>query len=276
MMKNTVNLKQTMKPILIITAGFALLFAGNQAANAQGRTRQPADFQTQTRGRTRQGGFGYGPGGYAGAADPRTMTFWPNSPYGTNGFDIIAINNIFNPSRVYVPPRTNVVPLIPTYNFTVDGIMTDDAHSAGYVFFYGNSVQNRAYTNSETINGFKISEIVSNTVTLVDTNNKSFMLAVGSGFSKTGSNDWRFLPVPSASSYVATTSGDEVSSGGDDSEPTGPMSEAMKRLIERRKQELGDAQNGTTTTGAPDDAGPVTVPPPGGDAPAPPPEAPAP
>ena len=263
-----------MKSVLLITAGLVLLLAGSQAADAQGQTRgtrtRTGNFGTGT-------GFGYGPGGY-GTADPRTVTVWTNSPYGTNGFDLIAINNIFNPTRVYTPPRVAGPPPIPSYNFTVNGILTDGGHGMGYVFFYGNSVANKGYTNSETINGFKISDIANNTVTLVDTNNKTFTLQVGSGFSKLGTNDWRYLPVPDAASYVPSATSSSVDAGaGDDSLPAGPVSDAMRRMIERRKAEMGETQGpaaGDATAPAP--AGDAPPAPPQGDAPPAPPAPPAP
>jgi hypothetical protein len=223
--------------ITIITLAAALLLAGGHPANAQ-RTadRTGGGFTRNTRAVP-----SYGP-------DPRTAT--------NIGFEIITLNNIFNPTRVYIPPRSNPPPVIPTYSFTLTGVMTYGANDVGYGFFSGNAVSpTRGYMASDTINGYKISEITNNTVKLVDTNkNQEFILRVGAGFSRRGTtNDWRFISVPEP---ALSTTGLSSAGSSSDSGPSGPMSDVMRKLMARRAAEEGPAA-GADAGASPDGGAPA-------------------
>lgn len=258
-----------MKNTIAIILGASLLLAGGHAAQAQRTADRTANGGNYQRGNTAYTRNTRGIASYG--ADPRTAT--------NVGVEIITINNIFNPTRAYRVPTTNGPAPIPTYTFTLTGVMTYGVNDVGYGFFSGNAVSpTRAYTTSDTINGYKVSAITNNTVKLVDTNNQEFTLRVGAGFTRRGTtNAWRFLsvPEPSLSPAGATMSPDS------DSGPTGPMSDVMKKLMARRAAEEGPAAGGDVAAPdagaapAPDGAAPPAPPdggpPPAADGAAPPP-----
>ena len=233
-----------MKNITSITLGVVLLLAGSLATHPQ--------RQYDRTGRNPRGAASYGD-------DPRTAT--------NVGIEIITINNIFNPSRVYVRPNTNRTVVVPTYTFTLTGVMTYGANDVGYGFFSGNAVSpTRGYMASDTINGYKITAITNNTVKLMDTNNQEYTLRVGAGFTRRGTtNDWRFMNVPEP---ALSPVGSSMSSGSD-SGLSGAASETMRRLMARRA-----AEEGTSPDAAAPDAAPPAPdgPAPDGAAPPPPPD----
>jgi hypothetical protein len=234
-----------LKTSLATITGLALLVLSGVDASAQRQANQ------------------YGGYGGVGGRNPRGRTIMTGDPRLTltNGFDLISINNIFDANRYYRDPVVTQ-PVIPSYNFILTGVMTYGPNDVGYGFFSGNAVMKSdgAYGTSDNLNGYKITAITNNTVKVVDTNNVEYLLRVGSGFTKYGTNQWRFVSVPEAapSAAPATSEDDTASSGLDAS--TDPV---VQRLIARRRAALGiavDAAAALTNPPSPDATAPAGAP----------------
>jgi hypothetical protein len=164
----------------------------------------------------------------------------PVDPRSYEAFRIIATRNIFDPNRfpgsgVTGPVRPVVAPKR-TELFTLVGAISYD--KGDYAFFDSNSSEYRKTVKpGDTIAGYKVAEVGADKVTL-EADGKKVELPVGGQMKRQGDEEWklnsRAEPIGSMgssnSSSSATTSSESSSSGGD-------MPEALKRLLEQRKNE---------------------------------------
>ena len=175
-------------------------------------------------------------------------------------FQIIERNNIFNPYRT--PPRgTNGPPPPRVYSFTLDGIMTYE--NKGYAFFDGNAgSRGKAFSPSDTINGYRIAEITNNTVKLAAASNQFITLHVGMQMRREEHGPWKLVPSsaatmespPSSSSGDAgagdNSSGDNASASG--APPTamvpGASADVIHRLMMRRRAEEGGGSTNSASS----------------------------
>jgi hypothetical protein len=161
-------------------------------------------------------------------------------------FKLISERNIFNANRskgrTYQEPR-RVEPerrYVRTESFALVGTMSYE--KGRFAFFEGSSSQfNQVLKTSDTIGGFKITEVTPNSVKLASTstNNQPVELPVGMQLKRQDEGEWKLsertdIPRSYASSSSSSyRSGSSSSSGS--SRSSGPEdSEVLKRLMQRR------------------------------------------
>jgi hypothetical protein len=129
----------------------------------------------------------------------------------------------------------------------------------GYAFFEGTgNVRDKAFSPSDSINGYKIAEITNNTVKLAAASNQFITLKVGMQMRKEDNGPWKLVassmpPSESTSSDSgssdsgAQSSDDGAGAGADAAAPTpsipGADSDVIKRLMRRRAEENGDTNS---------------------------------
>lgn len=164
-------------------------------------------------------------------------------------FQIISDRNIFNPNRSGGSGRsTRKEPEKPTKieSFALVGTMSYEKGS--FAFFDGSSSEYRKVLKpSETIAGYKVTEIASDHVKLVSTstNGSDIKLAVGMQMKRQDEEDWRpgarteSFATPSAPAPAgATSEATSAPSSSPSSSTGGGASDILKRLREKREQEL--------------------------------------
>ncbi len=156
---------------------------------------------------------------------------------GTNGnpldyanFKIVADRNIFDPNRyparVRPPSQQTLVD-----SFSLVGTMSYEKGT--FAFFSGSSSQyQKALKTSETIAGYKITNIGENTVKLTEGTNQ-IELRIGMQMRREEEGPWTLSRGSQA--YAATPASSNSTST--DSIPSGPGSDVLKRLMQRREQE---------------------------------------
>jgi hypothetical protein len=179
-----------------------------------------------------------------------------------NSFQVIDVNNIFNPYREPPRPREpNVVRVRISY-FTLNGAMS--YNDRAYAFFEGTGVyRGRVFTPSDTINGYKIVDITNNSVKLAAASNQFITLKVGMQMRKEDNGPWKLVAtsMPASDSGFsdsgsadssAQSSDSGAGTGADTATPVpsipGADSDVIKRLMQRRAAENGDTNSATSAT----------------------------
>ena len=177
----------------------------------------------------------------------------PPSRRDYSAFRIIAERNIFNPNRSDRSgrsPRAASESRVATPSFALVGTM---CYAKGrFAFFDGSSSEYRkALEPAESIAGYKIAAITPGHVKLESTNGQPVELAVGMQMKKQVEGDWlpvagtesaRSLGHPSAAagSPDATLAADDKTEAAEatDADAPGPADEVLKKLMQKREQEL--------------------------------------
>jgi hypothetical protein len=155
-------------------------------------------------------------------------------------FRIISDRNIFDPNRRANRPDAPRPKPKSVDSFSLVGVMSYEKGS--FAFFDGSSSSFRkALKNSDSIAGFKVSEISANRVKLTaDTN--TFELQVGMQMRREEEGSWQ--PSRQNETYAAVSSpspSPSPSSGNNSAAPpatsSGAESDVLKRLMQRREQE---------------------------------------
>ncbi len=172
-----------------------------------------------------------------------------------DSFKLIMERNIFNPNRSAsrserpVTTRSESERRRPARTETFALVGTMSYEKGRYAFFDGSSSEFRKVLQAaDTIAGYKIAEITTSHVRL-EADGKAVELPVGTQMKKQDEGEW------SLGGRVESSDSERVSStsaGRTDSSSGGGDSEALRRLLAKRDQELG---NGTP-------ANPVEPPPP--------------
>jgi hypothetical protein len=160
----------------------------------------------------------------------------PVDPRSYDAFRIIATRNIFDPNRYPGSNAPGPKPSPPpkrTELFTLVGSISYD--KGDFAFFDGSSSEYRKTVKpGDTIAGYKVAEVAPDKVTL-EANGKTVELPVGSQMKRQGDEEWK---VNSRAEPMASTSSSSSSSStnsSDSSATTGDMPDALKRLLEQRK-----------------------------------------
>ncbi len=178
-----------------------------------------------------------------------------NPPSGRDysAFRIIAERNIFNPNRSDRSgrsPRAASESRVATPSFALVGTM---CYAKGrFAFFDGSSSEYRkALEPAGSIAGYKIAAITPGHVKLESTNGQPVELAVGMQMKKQDEGDW--LPVAGAESSrnpghpsaaagspdaTLAADGKTETAEATDADPAGPADEVLKKLMQKREQEL--------------------------------------
>ena len=151
-------------------------------------------------------------------------------------FQIISDRNIFNPNRSPRSARNGRESAKPvkTESFSLVGTMSYD--KGRFAFFDGSSSQFRKVLKcSDTIAGYKITEIGANRVKLKGTN-QEIELNIGAQMKKQDEGDWSLAgraakTTNSITTAVSPETAEAGSSSGDDDE-------ILKKLMQKREQEL--------------------------------------
>ena len=246
----------------VLTAGTSL--AQNQRRQANPAGGNPRQYDTTTMrqpGATRSVGTTSRAFNSQGGAAPGyelvivgTSRFYirTNSIYGTNRFEEIELNNIFDPTRRPVlPPPTNAPP---SYSFALSGAVTWE--NKAYAILSGSGVSSRSdYTNGATINGFTISDITLKSVKLTSPSNEVFTLERGQRLSRTEGQPWQLTGMAESVAESMLRSAVPINSSGE-IDP-GYVDDITKRLMERRAKESG---GGAATEGGSTDSGEMSAP----------------
>ncbi|MDB6066293.1 MAG: hypothetical protein JWR26_2501 [Pedosphaera sp.] len=157
-------------------------------------------------------------------------------------FKIISQRNIFNPNRRANMPNTDIVrpKQVQVDFFTLNGTMSyEDRH---YAFFEGTSSQYRkVLAPSDTIAGYKISEIGDDHVMLAASSNQVINLRVGMQMKRQDGGPWSLAasaePIVDAGNTTPDQTPDSTSGT---SAPSSAESDVIKRLMQKREQETKD------------------------------------
>lgn len=164
----------------------------------------------------------------------------PVDPRSYEAFRIIAMRNIFDPNRYpgsSTPRGPSQPPPKRTELFTLVGAISYD--KGDFAFFDSNSSDYRKTVKpGDTIAGYKVAEVSADKVTL-EADGKKVELPVGGQMKRQGDEGWklnsRAEPIASMGSGSSSTS--VTNADGSTSSSTGEMPDALKRLLEQRKNE---------------------------------------
>jgi len=149
-------------------------------------------------------------------------------------FKIITDRNIFDPNRSSRTARRTEAPRpAKIESFALVGTMSYE--NGTYAFFDGSgSSYRKGVKTGETIAGFKIAEISSDRVKL-EANGHEIELNVGMQMKKQDEGEWQLSGRAESfsTSSPATTSTEKT-----DSAPGGEDSDVLKKLMQKREQEL--------------------------------------
>ena len=170
-----------------------------------------------------------------------------------SSFQIIWERNIFNANRA--PQSTRVrkpdaEKRVKIESFALTGTLSYEKGS--FAFFEGSSSEyQKVLQLAETIAGYKISHITPNYVKLNRTNGPAIELPVGMQMKRQDDEEWRLeeradspasSSAPSESSASTTTSTSAGSSDKTESSSSGGVSDVLKKLLEKREQEMKNAK----------------------------------
>jgi hypothetical protein len=158
-----------------------------------------------------------------------------------NSFQIIGTKNIFNPNRYRQDNRTNETVRSRVDAFALVGTMS---YSKGkFAFFDGSNTQyKKVLEPGGNIAGYTVKDITQTNVTL-SANGKDFGMPIASQMRKQADNKWQLsghiIEEVAADQTNGETNGE--SAAVESSTPSGgspEMSDVLKKMAERRKQEL--------------------------------------
>jgi hypothetical protein len=151
-----------------------------------------------------------------------------------NSFDLISKRNIFNPNR---RPGRSIGPRLPAVqidSFTLIGTMSYE--KGRFAFFDGTSSEYRKPLKpSDTIAGYRISEITQSGVTLLASSNKVINLPVGTQMKRQDNGPWELMS--HAEPIASTNPGEPADLATKAANLNGAESDALKRLMMRRLKE---------------------------------------
>ena len=175
-----------------------------------------------------------------------------DDPHGMDAYKIILERNIFNASRQAQPapgqrPRVEIRP----DRITLLGVLVDGKNSAA--FFDGSrSEYTRAVRMGEEIADYRVVAIGTDKVKLAD-GEKEIEIRVAGRMEKLGDNPWILAegrsessdgPREERSSATAPSEGSKsdsaISTGNSESASPESSSDLVKRLMERRRREMGE------------------------------------
>lgn len=153
-----------------------------------------------------------------------------------SAFRMIADRNIFNANRTSRTARSGErarQPVVET--FSVVGTMS---YAKGdLAFFDGSSgIFRKTLKVGETIAGHKVTAITAEEVSL-EAGDKKVTLKVGGQMRREDEGPWEMAAAGISHNVVSSTTG-AAASGASDSGSSGEVSDALKRLLQKREQEL--------------------------------------
>ena len=178
----------------------------------------------------------------------------PPSRRDYSAFRIIAERNIFNPNRSGRSGRSAARAAsegrVATPTFALVGTMCYE--QGRFAFFDGSSSEYRkALEPADSIAGYKIAAITPGHVKLESTNGQPIDLAVGMQMKKQDEGDWLLVAGTESSKSVGHSSASAGSldpslaaddktetAEATDTDPAGPADEVLKKLLQKREQEL--------------------------------------
>ena len=178
----------------------------------------------------------------------------PPSRRDYSAFRIIAERNIFNPNRSSRSGRSAARAAsegrVATPSFALVGTMCYE--QGRFAFFDGSSSDYRkALEPADSIAGYKIAAITPGHVKLESTNGQPIDLAVGMQMKKQDEGDWLLVAGTESSKSVGHSSASAGSldpslaadnktetAEATDADPAGPADEVLKKLMQKREQEL--------------------------------------
>ena len=178
----------------------------------------------------------------------------PPSRRDYSAFRIIAERNIFNPNRSGRSGRSATRAAsesrVATPSFALVGTMCYE--QGRFAFFDGSSSEYRkALAPADRIAGYKIAAITPGHVKLESTNGQPVELAVGMQMKKQDEGDWLLVAgtessknpghsPASAGSLDPSLAADDKTETAEttDADPAGPADEVLKKLMQKREQEL--------------------------------------
>lgn len=158
----------------------------------------------------------------------------------TNSFDryrLLAERNIFNANRTRAsrPSNGETKPAPKIEAFALAGVMI---YQKGTFAFFDSSISDfkKSLKTGDTIAGYQIQDITPNQVTLKH-DDQTVVLKPGQQLKREDGGAWQLVQSGDrlASSGTASSS---PSSDTDSTEPSGPASDILKKLMERRAKEL--------------------------------------
>jgi hypothetical protein len=171
-----------------------------------------------------------------------------------SAFRIIAERNIFNPNRSgrsgRSAGRAASEGRVATPSFALVGTMCYE--QGRFAFFDGSSSDYRkALEPADSIAGYKIAAITPGHVKLESTNGQPIDLAVGMQMKKQDEGDWLLVagaessktpghsPASAGSPDPSVAADDKTETAeATDADPAGPADEVLKKLMQKREQEL--------------------------------------
>jgi hypothetical protein len=163
----------------------------------------------------------------------------PVDPTSYEAFRIIALRNIFDPNRfpgsTIRPNTTPPPPPKKTELFTLVGSISYD--KGDFAFFDGSSSEYRKTVKAgDTIAGYKIAQVGPDKVTL-EGNGKTVELPVGAQMKRRGDEEWQVNSHAEAIVSSGASADGSSSSTSSGSSSGGDMPDALKRLLEAKKNE---------------------------------------
>ena len=154
-------------------------------------------------------------------------------------FELVLQRNIFDPERrppVQLGVRKTETPP-PAHRIGLVGVYIDEEQRVA--LFAGSSGEyNLTLVTGESIAGFKVTSITTDNITLRK-GDREIELRVGASLRKQGDEDWELSNETGIAAALPTSNADfsttTVSPGGTDA----ARQEMLRKLIERRKQEVG-------------------------------------
>jgi hypothetical protein len=197
----------------------------NGSSRRSGREARNQRFRRQRGGQSNGGSLGAG--GSDDTNGPASLDY--------SAFSLVTTRNIFDPNRYRGRPRGNVARV---ESFALVGTMSYEKGT--FAFFSGSSSDyQKALKCSDSIAGYKLTAINPNSVKLALATNE-VELRVGMQMRREEDGPW----LPSRNRELAsspTTSGasgaSAVSVSAEASVPSGPQSDIIKRMMERREKE---------------------------------------
>jgi hypothetical protein len=203
-------------------AGSNNSIAPGASERRNGREARNQRFRRQRSGQSNGSGGGNGSGATNGG--PVSLDY--------SAFNLVNTRNIFDPNR-YAPGKYAGPPRRTTESFSLVGIMSYEKGT--FAFFSGSSREyEKALKTSDNIAGYKLTAITPNSVKLAQATNE-VELRVGMQMRREEDGPW--TPSTGSALSAAATAPASATASPSQSVPSGPDSDIIKRMMQRREKE---------------------------------------
>ena len=157
-------------------------------------------------------------------------------------FDVVIKMNIFDPERGTPPPKprpaTPPPPPVPD-RMSLKGTLVEPGKS--HAFLDGNQSDFRKVAElNASVGDFKLKEITSEYAILSLEEGNEFKLMVGDELERPPEGEWKLISNSGRSGFSSGSGMGSASAPSSSSNDESEMSDVMKRLMERRKQQMGN------------------------------------